>query len=210
MALTYGDMQTRIANELHRSDLATNNHITNAIKSAIRHYERERWYFNETTTSASLTTVASTATYALPANFMEMDNVMLTQGGWKHRLDPVAYIELDSIDAGSTSLNGVPRNYAIFGNLLRHYPVPDAAYTTTISYQKRLTELSASTDTNEWVDDFEQLIREKAKEILNRDVINNYEAADRIAQNIERSTYPRMRAESDKRLMSGKLTIRGW
>lgn len=203
---TYGTMQTRIENELKRSNLSTDNHITNAIQSAIKHYERERWYFNEATTSTSLTTSASLATYSLPADFMKMDNVMVTQNGWKSKSEPMPYIEMDSRDAGNASAKGPPKFWAVYGNLLRHYPIPDSAYVVTISYQKRLTTLSASTDTNAWVDDLEALIRTKAKEIICRDVIRNYEMADRLSLYLRTELYPQARAENDERLMSGRLT----
>ena len=206
MALTYGDMQTRIANELNRRDLATNNHITNAIQSAIKHYERERWYFNEATTSSSLTTVASTATYNLPSDFMKMDNVMVTVNGWKSQSRSMPYIEMDSRDSGSSSVTGPPEYWAIYGNQLRHYPIPDSAYVVTISYQKRLTTLSASTDTNAWVDDLEELIRTKAEESICRNVLKDYERADRLSLYLRTELYPMARAENDERLMSGRLT----
>lgn len=206
MALTYGDMQTRIANELHRSNLSTDSHITNAIQSAIKHYERERWYFNEATTSSSLTTVASTALYALPDDFMKMDNVMVTVNGWKAKTKSMPYIEMDSRDSGASSVTGPPEYWSIYGNQLRHYPIPNSAYVVTISYQKRLATLSASADTNAWVDDLEALIRTKAKEIICRDVVRNYELADRLSLYIRNDLYPQARAENDERLMSGRLT----
>lgn len=199
-------MQTRIANELHRSDMTTNNHITDAIKSAIKHYERERWYFNEATTSASLTTSAGLATYPLPSDFMKLDSLKITINGWKSAVDPMPYIEMDKRDADNSATQGPPKWHAIYGNLLRLYPIPDSAYVETLSYQKRLTTLSASTDTNEWVDDLEELIRRKAKEIICRDVMRDFAQADQLLASIENITYPKARAESDERLMSGRLT----
>lgn len=206
MAASFGDMKTRIANELHRSDLETNSHITNAIKSAIKHFERERWYFNEATTSTSLTTSAGLATYALPADFMKIDSLKITVIGWKSDVEPMPYNEMDARDAGNSATRGPSKWYAVYGELLRLYPVPDGTYAQTLSYQKRLTTLSASADTNAWVDDLEELIRKKAKEIICRDVILDFEQADRITANIEQIVYPKMRTENDERLMSGRLT----
>ena len=206
MPLTYGDMQTRIENELHRSDLATNNHITDAIKSAIKHFERERWYFNEATTSSSLTTSAGLATYALPSDFMKLDSLKITINGWKNTVDPMPYNEMDARDAGNTATQGPPAWHAIYAEVLRLYPVPDGTYVQTISYQKRLPTLSASTDTNAWVDDLESLIRKKAKEIICREVMVDYAQADQLLASIEQFEYPRARAENDERLFSGRLT----
>jgi hypothetical protein len=74
-----------------------------------------------------------------------------------------------------------------------------------MSYQKRLVTLSATTDTNEWVDDLEELIRVKAKEIICRDVLRDYGQADRLMAMLDR-IYSVARAENDERLMSFRLT----
>lgn len=197
-------MQDRIASELHRSDITSRIRI--AIQSAIKHYERERWYFNEAVTSSSLTTVASQAFYALPADFMKLDSITLTQSGWKRGLEPMSYIEMDHRDAGNSAAIGIPSFYSIYKNQLRHYPIPDSAYVVTLSYQKRLTTLSATTDTNEWVDDLEELIRCKAEEILCRYDLKDVQKADGLLAYINGIVYPTARAENDERLMSGKLT----
>lgn len=206
---TYGAMQTRIANELHRTDLSTNDHITNAIKAAIKHYERERWYFNEATTSASLTTSAGLATYPLPSDFMKLDSLKLTINGWKCDIAPMPYIEMDKRDSGNSATRGPSKWWAVYANVLRLYPVPDGTYVQTMSYQKRLTTLSASADTNAWVDEMEELIRTKAKEILARQVMRNYPLADQLLVALKTDIYPQARAENDERLMSGRLTSHG-
>lgn len=202
---TFGEMQERIASELHRDDLSNSDSVRNAIKSAIKQYERERWYFNEATTSSSLTTSDGQAYYALPDNFMKLDSLKITYNGWKNNVSPIGYIEMDEMDAGNSSVRDLPTFCAVYKNNLRLYPIPDSAYVQTISYQKRLTTLSATSDTNEWTDDLEELIRQKAKEILCRDVIRDFALADQIALYIERSVYPRLRAENDERLMDGRL-----
>lgn len=202
MSLTYANMQARIASEFHRTDLTS--YITNSIKAAIKHFERERWYFNEATTTT--VTVAGTATYALPTDFMKMDNVKVTVSGSKVQLEPMPYIELDALDTGTSSVRGVPKFWAIYGNVLRLYPIPDAVYTITESYQNRLTELSADADTNAWVDDLEALIRTYAKMDICLNVSKDFEQADRLERAIATSLYPQAREENDSRLSSGRLT----
>jgi hypothetical protein len=209
MTHTYGDMQTRIADELHRADLATNNRLTNAIQSAIKHYDRERWWFTETTTSASLTTSAGQATYTLPSDFKRLDALTLTINGWKRDIDPMPYGQMDAQDAGNAATRGPSRWWAIYGEVLRLYPIPDGIYVQTMSYQKRLATLSATTDTNAWVDEMEPLIRTKAKEILARHVQRSKELADGLLAEIKIDIYPNARAENDERVMSGRLTPHG-
>lgn len=200
-------MQDRIASEVHRSDLTSA--IQNAIKTAIKHYERERWYFNEAVTASSLTTSISQAFYPLPADFMKLDSVMVSINGWKCDSEPMPYIQMDQRDAGNAATLGPPKWHAIYKNQLRHYPIPDSAYIVTMSYQKRLATLSATTDTNEWVDDLEELTRVKAKEILYRQHIRNIPQADTELAYLTNIVYPQLREENDERLMSGKLTPHG-
>lgn len=207
--LTYGDMQTRIADELHRSDLATNSRLTNAIKAAIKHYERERWWFTEATTSASLTTSAGQATYPLPDDFKRLDSLTMTINGSKRDVDPMPYGQMDAQDAGTSSVRGPSRWWAIYAEVLRLYPIPDGIYVQTMSYQKHLATLSASADTNAWMDEMEPLIRTKAKEILARQVIRDKVLADDLLTEIKVDLYPTARAENDDRVMSGRLTSHG-
>ena len=209
MPSTYGDMQNRIADELHRTDLTTSSRLTNAIQSAIKHYERERWWFTEATTSASLTTSAGQATYPLPSDFKRLDSLVLTINGSKRGIDPMPYGQMDARDAGTSSVRGPSKWWAIYAEVLRLYPIPDGIYVQTMSYQKHMATLSASTDTNAWMDEMEPLIRTKAKEILARHVLRNKALADDFLTEIKIDLYPNARAENDERLMSGRLTSHG-
>lgn len=209
MPSTYGDMQTRIADELHRADLSTSNRLTNAIKTAIKFYERERWWFTEGTTSASLTTSAGQATYPLPDDYKRLDSLKITINGWKNDVDPMPFGEMDSRDAGNAAVRGPSKWWAIYGEVLRLYPVPDGIYVQTMSYQKRLATLSATTDTNAWMEEMEPLIRAKAKEILARNVLRDKALADDLLTEIKLDIYPNARAENDERVMSGRLTPHG-
>lgn len=203
MPLTYGDMQDRIEAELHRDDLISGNYAQNAIKAAIKHYERERWYFNEEV--ATTVTVAGTASYSLPSDFMAMDSVKVTVNGSKLRMEPMTFQEMDARDDGSASTRGVPQWWCIYENQLRLYPVPDAVYTITESYQKRLTELSADADTNAWVDDLEELIRCKAMVNIAMYSIRDFELANALMPMLQ-IAYQNAREQNERLLFSGRKT----
>ena len=156
---TYGGMRVRIADELKRSDLSSQ--INLAIKSAIRHYEPMRWWHNEARTEKA--TVASQEYYALPTNFVEADHLLITVNTHKYELRRRTQGFMNDNYVNSNTYTGIPEYWAIYDDQVRLGPVPDDSYTLELQYQKELTELSASSDTNDWMTRGEQLIRARAK-----------------------------------------------
>jgi hypothetical protein len=80
---TYGEMQTTIADELDRSDLASQ--IQKAIKTAIKKYQRKRFFFNEAR-SLTFNTVDGQEFYTAAdssdiPNLLFIDTVKLTISG---------------------------------------------------------------------------------------------------------------------------------
>jgi len=69
--MTYGTMQDRIAREIGRSDLTTQ--IRDAIQTAIRYYERKRFYFNEFQASFS---ASSSQEYYDSADLSQIPNLV--------------------------------------------------------------------------------------------------------------------------------------
>src|SRR3990170_745213 len=102
---TFGAMQDRIADELARTDLTSQ--VSRAIQSAIRFYERERFYFNESI--GTFSTVASQEWYSstdfadMP-NIAEIDSVKITVNSMLYRLIPrdFSYIEEINVSASHT------------------------------------------------------------------------------------------------------------
>ncbi len=168
---TYGIMQDRIANEVARSNLASE--IRDAIQSAIRHYQGERFWFNENT--ATFLTVAGQEYYGAPAhadipNIVEMDAAKVTVNGIDSPLAPRDFAYLDAV-RGSTAHRGAPTDYAIYNQQIRLYPVPDAVYTCTAAYVRLLGTVSQTASANAWFVEGEELIRSRAKRDLFRHVI---------------------------------------
>lgn len=168
---TLGDMKTRIADELLRSDLTSQ--IALAITSAVKHYQRRRFLFNEASTT--FVTVAAQEYYTTSDNAailtaVQIDRLRILQG--TSRL-PMTFMEADEMDALAASLNtrGLPLQWAYETQQLRLYPTPDAAYTITMYYVATLDVPASDVTSNGWTDDAEILIRARAKRILMKDVI---------------------------------------
>ena len=197
----YVTMQTRIASELSDDGALTVAQIKAAIQSAIKHYERKPFFFNQKKES-TFSTVASQEYYAAAANadipyIEKMDG--FTIGSSKK---PVTKVDFSAIDNAQTgSITGEPTSYAYYDQKIRLYPIPSAVYTATMAYIYRLTALSADGDTNAWMTEGEELIRQAAK----RDICTNVLIDDAgIARygNREVEVFDELKAETARRMES--------
>ncbi len=205
---TYGVMQTRIADEIKRTDLTSQ--IQLAILSAINFYKTDRFWWNECRADAS--TVASQEYYGLPADFLALDFIGVTVSSRYYQLVPKSAHEIDEINWGAGTYTGYPAYFALYENNLRLYPIPNDVYTLRIAYLKQLTALSAAGDSNEWTVTAEELIRLHAKADLLENVIRGPEAVGE-AQSLrlrEREVYSQVRFNADLRRSSGRLRVSGW
>jgi hypothetical protein len=172
-------LKTRIASELHRSDLTTP--IASAITSAISFYDTQRLAWNEL--QASFSTVAQQESYTtsiIPTDIGEVDTLRITVNGRLVVLDPENFTRLQAISTTSASY-GQPRMWAWYAQTIFLYPVPDAVYSILISYQQKLSAPTGdSDDTTVWTNQAEALIRHRTKKLLCRDVLrdsNGFQAA---------------------------------
>ena len=183
---TFGLMIDRIDDELDRGGTLTSQ-IEKAIKTAIAAYERRRFWFNEAR-SVTFNTVDGQEFYtgsdqsAIPT-LLEIDRIKLTiSGSDQIDLERVPYSELEHDSSSLTVDEGQPTSYAYYGQSLRLYPIPDAAYAVRVSGVSELATLSATTDTNAWMTDGEALIRCRAKRELLTHVIRDSESAREMAE----------------------------
>jgi hypothetical protein len=205
---TYGDMQTRIASEMHADDLSSE--IRQAILSAVAFYAGRRFSGNEK--RGTITTIAGTRFYdtdtaspgTLPSDIAEIDSVLLTVSGRDYRLEQVSNDDLEEVDAGSTLTQGDPTKWAWYANALRLYPTPNAARVVTISYQTILNELSDDSDSNFWTNDAEALIRSRAKRLVAMNVTMDQSMAQAmgIAEQEELSA---LELRTNKLIGSGRI-----
>lgn len=192
---TYGTMIDRIESEIGRSDLTSD--VQNAIQTAIRHYERKRFYFTEFIDSLSTSSSQefySVSDYADMNLIVEIDSLTIDVENSTYPLIERnwSYMEQVQSRAGYT---GDPTDYVRYAQKLRLYPIPDQGRTLHISGVKKLATLSATTDSNAWMTDGEALIRARAKaelylhKIQKPDKAANMNAAEKLAlEEIEAET----------------------
>lgn len=198
----YGTMQNRIADEIARSDLTTQ--IQRSIKSAIQHWQRHNFWFNESR-SVTFNTVASQEFYtsadsAYIPTFADIDAVTITALGSRMDVQKRPYQELEQLSS-TTTLTGIPIYYAYYGQQLRLYPIPDGVYPVRISGLQRLDSVSLSADTNVWFTEGEALIRARAKMILALDVLKDADEARRL-EPLENSVHQALQRETVLRARS--------
>lgn len=176
---TFGTIKQRVADEMKRGEItASATAVQNSVLDSIKHYETRRMWFNEVV-NASQVTVANTPTLsAMPTGLVRIDSFRITVSGREISLTPWNYQYMDSIDSNQWS--SIPEHYAVYADKIRLYPRPNASYTCTISFIKRLTEVSASATTgatNAWVNECEPVIRNYAKGLLFQNELRNYNEA---------------------------------
>jgi hypothetical protein len=168
------DLYSRIATEIDRTDSTTA--IQNAVTSAIKAHKFTRLAFNEA--SDTLTTADGTVEYStaegLPDDILELDTARITVNSNRYLLEPVPHSMIELLDVSPTHKSR-PTKYAWFGEYLRLYPVPDAAYTVVLRYLADVTEET-------WATRAEALIRCRAKRELYTHLLWDYEAARAMAQ----------------------------
>lgn len=157
---TYGAMIARIADEITLPELVPR--IPKAIQSAIVFYESERFWFNESESTAN--TVIGDENIALPVDFLEPEVLTITETSENVRYTltrrPFSWLRHHLLHPDSKAR---PSDWAYFADQIWLYPIPERVYILTMSMLKRLATLAALADTNDWMTHGEELIRSRAK-----------------------------------------------
>jgi hypothetical protein len=110
--------------------------------------KRRRWSWLETTTSIS--TVAGTATVAVPAAVadgyfgrLRPDSTSVTAPEYIPDWEAFDYRTRDAVD---TTDRGEPKYYSIMGGSIYFYPTPDAVYAYTLPYWRSPAALTSGTE----------------------------------------------------------------
>ena len=141
---TFAELKTAAANWLDRSDLT--DRIPEFITLAEARFNRVLRIRDMETVSTAISTTAGTREYDLPTGFVQMREFHLTTDP----LTPLSYITpemMSRIWAGSTK--GKPEVFTVIADKVRLGPNPDAVYTTSMLYYKKITALSDSATTND-------------------------------------------------------------
>lgn len=143
MSLTnYTDLQTSVANHLHRSDLTS---IIPDLITLAEHKIYSDLDARQQDTVTTLSTVAATETVTIPADFINARTFTITSTSPHVALDyksPDQYQKVYAAYSGT----GLPQAYTIIGSNFYLAPTPDAAYTIRLVYQAKVPSLSSGTN----------------------------------------------------------------
>ena len=145
MALTtFSELQTSIANHLHRDDLTTL--IPDFIRLAEDNLTADI-VSRSMDVKTNLATVAGTQTVTLPTDMVEMRRLMIVSS----YNTVLKYVSPDQLSADYVSnITGVPQVFTIVGGNIELAPIPDSAYTLELTYKQRIPALS-NTNTTNWL-----------------------------------------------------------
>lgn len=162
---TYGDLKSRIKNEIARTtDPDIDAAVVNAVADAITYYSSYPFWFLET--SQDIANVAGTAGYSLPSDYRTMVSVAqgnTTAGTDLLTLDAMHIDRYRDLVPTESLRTGRPSFYALFGSTIFLYPTPNDAYYTRIWYRRVIETLSSDDSSNSWTNEAEPLIRTHAK-----------------------------------------------
>lgn len=167
-----GSMITRIHREMKRDGLTAE--VRDAIITAIEFHKDDRFAFNEDDATAGASSGASSI--AFPTNFLHVDLVEMSSTATdRFELDPDEFDEIRraTIDAAPAVQ---PSKYSVFQDRINFNSSLDRDYEIKVFGHAHLTEISSSsttTDTNAWMVEGEELIRNHAKGLVYDDVLRN-------------------------------------
>lgn len=143
MALAnYTDLKTAVASWMHRDDLTA--HLGDFVTLAEARIARDL-RIRKQVTNTTLSTVAGVQYVTLPADFLEIENIGLSNTTPPRNLHVITPELMDEMWPAAYN-SGVPTNFTIVGDKLILGPTPDGVYTVTLDYYQRLD--LASTTTN--------------------------------------------------------------
>lgn len=184
---TLAQMRSRIADDLNKGT-TLNTQIDKAINRAIEHYEKQRFWFNETL--GTFATIANQSAYGtadgIPSDIAEIDYLEITSTStYKLELKRKGFpYVINTIGNGGTST--YPSCFALFQEKIYLAPIPSAVKTITLYYQQKYTALSLDADTNDWTTDAEDLIESRARWWVYKRIIKDKDhAAEAKAEELE-------------------------
>lgn len=150
---------TRKAADMEGSTFVSDSEITRYLnQSATELYdllvEKSADYY---VTSGTVSVVAGTSTYALPASFYKLLSAEVPLGGeMSYIMQPFAWAHRHLY--GEAGWGCGPVAYQLRGGNITFVPEPDAAYTVTVWYIPAFTDLSAGSDTLDGVNGWEEYV----------------------------------------------------
>lgn len=211
---TYLVMQDRIADEVRPGSASASASgieaiIQREILSAIKHYERERFYFNTRVTDTFATVAnqeyyGSAALAAIP-NLIRIHSMYVTVSGIRYPILPRDFQVIDQAQNGEVTADP-PYYFAYHAQQIRLFPIPSTVRTITMADHYRLTALSASGDSNAWTTDAEELIRNRAEAVIWSKVLREPEQGA-VCAAAELAALAVLKRETRQRMSNGILRM---
>jgi len=195
----FGDLKTRIADELDRTDLGSQ--IDRELRAAVRHYEVKRWWFNEHTTSTTAT--SSTTNFAMPSDLIQLDRLELIVTARPRELNQISWQRfVDNWRFNTTA--GEPQEFARFANRVWLGPIPRQDYELTWYYMRTLSPTSFSDGTNnEWTAEAGDLISVRTLKALGARTLHFASGELALYAQLERDAYNSLCELSEQRVKTG-------
>lgn len=199
---TMAGLRNQIVTDVNRTDATAV--AETALNDAKKYYEVERWWFNER--RAKYGTTPDQEHIPLPSDYMEADSVVITYNGHTYPLMSSAKLDMDSIFISGTTYTSVPERFCIYDSQIRLYPIPDATYSVTISYQYVMPDLTVS-ESNVWTNELGRLMRFHALADVYLNYLHNPERAQ-FAKQQEQMEYERAKQRNSRFLNSAP--VKSW
>jgi len=140
---SYADLQTSIANWMHRTDLTSV--IPDFVTMAEARISRDL-RLRKQMTLTSLTCVPDNELVTLPTDWLQFENITVAASPDRQMI----YVPIEHIDSKYQSeSSGVPAVYSIEGDYLVLAPKPDSAYLLPVIYYARFA--SVITNSTNWL-----------------------------------------------------------
>lgn len=164
MSYTTGDTVTKVQQRVRDTGYSSTeikNYINDAQNDVFNEY---RLPFMQSTQTYTLTANVSDITngVGLPTNYVQALNLTLTSAG---RESVLPYRDVTSVDdlypdPDDTTINptGPPILWYYYNDTIKVYPVPNTAYTVSLQYYKKPTELDSDADIPEIPSEFQELL----------------------------------------------------
>jgi hypothetical protein len=162
-----------------------------------RFHADELFWFNRI--SGTVSTVASTATAALPSG-MRIPLVVSYLG---EALEKVSLEDIEAVYNATTPVTGQPTQWAEDGGLLHFYPTPNAVYALLGVSGSRTFGVPVTT--NDWTTTGFQLILARAKKILYRGPLRDPDGMA-LMEAAEEEALTKLRRETRRRARSNATT----
>lgn len=191
----YAALKTRIISETNRDDLADTDAVLldQHVAMAVDEFANEAFWFN--TAFSTVTTVAGTATVAVPAALRVVTRVSGDYGDLRQSL--ADYLILDTTA-------GYPERFAYVGGTLRFSPVPAGAHVLTIFGVLQVDAPADDADDTIWTNEAARLIAAQTRYTLMRDKYRDIEAAS-LAKAAVDDALRAARRETNRRFAGGAL-----